>query len=73
MSINDYDVIIIGARVAGSSLAYELSKAGYEVLLVDRSSFPSDILSTHNFFNNSVAMLREMGVLEQLLQTGTPV
>lgn len=73
MSMKDYDVIIIGARVAGSSLAYELSKAGYEVLLVDRSSFPSDILSTHNFFNNSVAMLREMGVLEQLLQTGTPV
>lgn len=73
MSMKVYDVIIIGARVAGSSLAYELSKAGYEVLLVDRSSFPSDILSTHNFFNNSVAMLREMGVLEQLLQTGTPV
>ncbi|KRE83725.1 hypothetical protein ASG89_11405 [Paenibacillus sp. Soil766] len=73
MSVKNYDVIIIGARVAGSTLAYELSKAGYEVLLVDRSTFPSDILSTHNFFNNSVAMLREMGVLEQLLQTGTPM
>jgi len=68
-----YDVIVVGARVAGSSLAYELSKAGYDVLLVDKSSFPSDILSTHNFFGNSVAMLREMGVLERLLQTGTPL
>ncbi|MBD0384026.1 NAD(P)/FAD-dependent oxidoreductase [Paenibacillus sedimenti] len=73
MSRKSYDVIIVGARVAGSSLAYELSKAGYEVLLVDRSTFPSDILSTHNFFNNSVAMLREMGILDQLLQTGTPM
>jgi 2-polyprenyl-6-methoxyphenol hydroxylase-like FAD-dependent oxidoreductase len=70
---NHYDVIIVGARVAGSSLAYEMSRAGYEVLLVDKSEFPSDILSTHNFFNNSLAMLREMGVLDRLLQTGTPL
>jgi len=68
-----YDVIIVGARVAGSTLAYELSQAGYEVLLVDKSEFPSDILSTHNFFNNSLAILREMGVLDRLLQTGTPL
>ena len=68
-----YDVIIVGARVAGSSLAYELSKAGYEVLLVDKSTFPSDILSTHNFFGNSVAKLRKMGVLDRLLQTGAPL
>lgn len=58
----NYDVIIVGARVAGATLAYELSKRGYEVLLVDRSNFPSDILSTHNFFNNSVGLLRKMGV-----------
>ncbi|MFC5470975.1 NAD(P)/FAD-dependent oxidoreductase [Cohnella suwonensis] len=68
-----YDVIVVGARVAGSALAYELSKAGFEVLLVDKSSFPSDILSTHNFFGNSVAMLRKMGVLDRLLQTGAPL
>ncbi|MFD0589112.1 FAD-dependent monooxygenase [Paenibacillus sp. GCM10027627] len=67
-----YDVIIVGARVAGSALAYELSKVGYEVLLLDKSTFPSDTLSTHNFFNNSLAMLREMGVLDQLLKTDTP-
>ncbi|MBB6634259.1 NAD(P)/FAD-dependent oxidoreductase [Cohnella thailandensis] len=68
-----YDVIIVGARVAGSSLAYELSKSGYKVLLADKSSFPSDVLSTHNFFGNSVAKLREMGVLDRLLQTGAPL
>lgn len=67
-----YDVIIVGARVAGSSLAYELSKVGYKVLLLDKSTFPSDTLSTHNFYGNSLAMLRKMGVLPQLLETGTP-
>ncbi len=68
-----YDVIVVGGRVAGSALAYELSKSGYDVLLLDRATFPSDTLSTHNFFNNSIAMLREMGVLDKLLATGTPV
>lgn len=68
----EYDVIIVGARIAGASLAYELGNAGYKVLLVDRAFFPSDVLSTHNFFNNSVAMLRRMGVLDRLLATGTP-
>ncbi|ARU60737.1 monooxygenase [Tumebacillus avium] len=68
----NYDVIIVGARVAGSSLAYELSQKGFDVLLLERSTFPSDVYSTHNFFNNSVAMLREMGVLDKLLATNTP-
>lgn len=68
-----YDVIVVGARVAGSALAYELSRAGYEVLLVDKSTFPSDVLSTHNFYGNSLAMLKDMGVLDRLLQTGTPL
>ncbi|RKN70601.1 FAD-dependent oxidoreductase [Paenibacillus ginsengarvi] len=67
-----YDVIVVGARVAGSALAYELASAGYKVLLVDKSTFPSDILSTHNFFGNSLAMLKEMGVLDRLLETGAP-
>lgn len=70
---NHYDVIVVGARVAGSSLAYELSRAGYSVLLLDKSEFPSDTLSTHNFFGNSLAMLRRMGVLDRLLETGAPL
>ncbi|MBB3110723.1 2-polyprenyl-6-methoxyphenol hydroxylase-like FAD-dependent oxidoreductase [Paenibacillus phyllosphaerae] len=68
-----FDVIIVGARVAGASLAYELSKAGYRVLLLEKGQLPSDTLSTHNFFGNSVAMLREMGVLDELLATGAPL
>jgi len=68
----EYDVIIVGARVAGSALACHLARRGFDVLLCDRGSFPSDILSTHNFFNNSLAMLQELGVLDELLATNTP-
>ena len=40
-----YDVIIVGARVAGSPLAMLLARQGYRVLLVDRATFPSDTIS----------------------------
>ncbi|MDF2835342.1 MAG: monooxygenase [Paenibacillus sp.] len=70
---NEYDVIVVGARVAGSTLAYRLAKSGYRVLLAEKGQFPSDVLSTHNFFNNSMAMLEELGVLDKLLATRTPV
>ncbi|MFC5470729.1 NAD(P)/FAD-dependent oxidoreductase [Cohnella suwonensis] len=69
---NEYDVIVVGARVAGSSLAYHLSRAGFSVLLLDRGTFPSDVLSTHNLFGNSLGMLRDMGVLGKLFETPTP-
>lgn len=68
-----YDVIVVGARVAGSSLAYLLAREGYKVLLLDRSTFPCDTLSTHNIYSNSLGMLRGMGVLDKLLATDTPI
>lgn len=70
--MQSYDVIISGGRIAGATLAYELSKSGYRVLLLDKASFPSDTLSTHNFLSHGVVMLRQMGVLDELLATGTP-
>ena len=44
---NTYDVIVVGARCAGSPTAMLLARKGYKVLLVDRATFPSDTLSTH--------------------------
>src|SRR6266496_2542495 len=45
----DYDVIIVGARVAGSVLAALLGGQGHRVLLLEKAHFPSDTLSTHFF------------------------
>ena len=42
-----YDVIVVGARCAGSPTAMLLARRGYRVLVVDRSTFPSDTVSTH--------------------------
>ena len=68
-----YDVIVVGARVAGSTLAALLGDAGVSVLLLDRARFPSTTPSTH-FFRGAgmVGVLRRLGVLEAVLALGCP-
>ena len=67
-----YDIVIVGGRVAGSSAAIGLARAGYRVLLVERQVMPSDTLSTHVIWPDGVAALDRLGVLEQVLATGAP-
>ncbi|MFZ0369292.1 MAG: NAD(P)/FAD-dependent oxidoreductase [Halobacillus sp.] len=67
--MNDrFDVIIVGARVAGSSLAIQLGKLGKSVLLLDKNSFPSDTLSTHHM--SHVDYLKKLGVLDKVESKG---
>ncbi len=67
-----YDVIIVGARVAGSATALLLARRGLNVLVLDRATFPSDTLSTHQVQVPGVARLARWGVLDQILAAGTP-
>ena len=61
-----YDAIVVGARCAGSVLAARLAHAGWRVLLVDRATFPSDTVSTHFLFPNTLERLATLGVMERL-------
>ncbi|HEU4962485.1 MAG TPA: NAD(P)/FAD-dependent oxidoreductase [Bacilli bacterium] len=72
MSNKEFDAIVVGARCAGSATASYLARAGYQVLMLDRTFFPSDVVSTHTIFNNTVDCLNELGVLDKLLETDTP-
>ena len=65
-----FDVVIVGARCAGSPLAAMLARRGLRVCLLDRSSFPSDSLSTHVIQPCGVQVLERLGVLEQALEAG---
>ncbi|HUS32778.1 MAG TPA: NAD(P)/FAD-dependent oxidoreductase [Kofleriaceae bacterium] len=67
-----YDVIIVGARCAGAPTAMLLARAGYKVLVVDRSTFPSDTVSTHVIHPQGVAALARWGLLDRLVATGCP-
>ncbi|WP_250399170.1 hypothetical protein [Streptomyces cellostaticus] len=42
MTIEEFGVIVAGARCAGSSTVMRFAQAGYRVLLPDRAGFPAD-------------------------------
>jgi 2-polyprenyl-6-methoxyphenol hydroxylase-like FAD-dependent oxidoreductase len=70
--MKSYDAIIIGARCAGSPTGMLLARMGYRVLIVDRATFPSDIVSTHVVHPQGAAALARWGLLERLVATGCP-
>jgi len=58
-----YDVIVVGARVAGAATALLLARAGVRVLVVDRAGPPGDTLSSHQVQLPGVAALHRWGLL----------
>lgn len=67
-----YDVIVVGARCAGSPVAMLLARKGYRVLVVDRATFPSDTISTHLVHPPGVAAMKRWDLLDRLVATGCP-
>jgi uncharacterized protein (TIGR03083 family) len=61
-----YDVVVIGARCAGSSAAIRLARAGWRVAVVDRDRFPSDTVSTHIMFPDTLDELEQLGAMDRL-------
>jgi 2-polyprenyl-6-methoxyphenol hydroxylase-like FAD-dependent oxidoreductase len=67
-----YDVIVVGARCAGSPTAMLLARRGYRVLLVDKARFPSDTVSTHILWPHGAEVLDRWGLRDRLAATGCP-
>jgi flavin-dependent dehydrogenase len=61
-----YDVIVVGARCAGSPLAMLLSREGARVLLLDRSKFPSEIPHGHFIHRHGPRRLKRWGILDRI-------
>jgi 2-polyprenyl-6-methoxyphenol hydroxylase-like FAD-dependent oxidoreductase len=72
MSEDRFDVVIVGARCAGSPLATFLRRAGLSVCVVDQAEFPSDTLSTHMFQLSGIEILQKLGVFDAILAEGAP-
>jgi menaquinone-9 beta-reductase len=68
-----FDVIVVGARCAGASLAIMLARTGISVCLLDKDRFPSDTLSTHGIQPAGVQILERIGVLDSLLKLAPPI
>ena len=72
-AVREYDVVIVGARIGGAVLAAYLGDAGHRVLLLDRTHFPSDTISTHFFRGGGLAgVLGELGLLAEIDAIGAP-
>ena len=67
-----YDVLVVGARCAGAATAMLLARHGLSVLVVDRSAYGSDTLSTHALMRPAAVQLARWGLLPQLRAQGTP-
>ncbi|HEY2334684.1 MAG TPA: NAD(P)/FAD-dependent oxidoreductase [Solirubrobacterales bacterium] len=68
-----FDVIVVGARCAGASLATMLACDGLRVCLVDKDHFPSDTPSTHGIQPTGIQVLERIGVLDSLLKLAPPI
>jgi flavin-dependent dehydrogenase len=68
-----YDVSVVGARCAGSSLAMLLARAGAKVLLVDRASFPSNIPHGHFIHRHGPPRLKRWGLLDRIARLSPAV
>ena len=67
-----HDVVVVGARVAGSATAMLLARLGHDVVVVDRATFPSDAISTHSIGRSGVVQLQHWGLLDAVLGSGAP-
>lgn len=59
-----YDVIVVGARIAGATTAALLAQQGFEVLLLEKSTFPSSTVSCPLVFGNALEILNKFGAEE---------
>ncbi|MEV0381565.1 FAD-dependent monooxygenase [Nonomuraea sp. NPDC050643] len=66
------DVVIAGARCAGSAAAATFARAGRRVIAVDPVRFPATTVSTHLLFAGGVAELARVGALERVEKIGAP-
>ncbi len=69
---SNWDVIIIGARIAGSTLASYLGGAGLRVLLLDRARFPADIPQQASWDIKVNQLWDDLGILTSIEKTGSP-
>ncbi|HEX5165196.1 MAG TPA: NAD(P)/FAD-dependent oxidoreductase [Thermomicrobiales bacterium] len=67
-----WDVIVVGARCAGATVALRFARSGRSVLLLDKSRAGSDTLSSHVLMPPAIAALDELGLLVDVEALGAP-
>ncbi|KAI8502859.1 hypothetical protein Bbelb_195610 [Branchiostoma belcheri] len=63
-----YDVAVVGAGPAGSTLGYYLAKAGRNCLLLEKKKFPRDKYCGDAVCKTAIEILMDMGIYEKLIK-----
>jgi 2-polyprenyl-6-methoxyphenol hydroxylase-like FAD-dependent oxidoreductase len=66
----NYDVIIVGGGLAGSTLASQLARAGYKILVLEKETKFKDRVRGENMLPWGVAAAQRLGILDHLLNAG---
>ncbi|WP_331731077.1 aminotransferase class I/II-fold pyridoxal phosphate-dependent enzyme (plasmid) [Kitasatospora sp. NBC_00070] len=61
-----YDAIVVGGRLAGAATAAHLARRGQDVLVLERDTFPKDVLSTHFMWPRGASYLNRLGLLDRI-------
>lgn len=70
--MDSYDIVVVGARIAGAATAMLLARQGKRVLMLDRDRYGADTLSTHALMRGGVFLLSRWGLLDRIVDSGTP-
>jgi flavin-dependent dehydrogenase len=67
-----FDIAIVGAGPAGSTLAAILARRGYSVAVIDRDAFPRDKLCGEFLSYDALPIVEALGVMDDLDARGAP-
>lgn len=71
-TVEECDVLVVGARPAGTATATFLARSGLRVIVLDRSQPGTDTLSTHALTRTAMLVLGRLGVTAELIDKSTP-
>jgi len=66
----NFDGIVVGAGVAGSTTAALLARQGFRVLLVEKATFPREKICGEGLMPAGASILDELGILSELRAQG---